>query len=241
MTTLLIRTIVIYLILVISLRLTGKRQIGEMQLSELVVTFMLSELAVFPITDKNVPLAHAVLPIAVLLSSEVIFSFIQTKSPAFRKFLCGGPSVIIEKGRLKPDVLAKNRLDVEEMLGELRLKGCFDISQVEWAILEENGKMSVLTRADASPFTPEQLDLPVDEHGCAHPVVVDGKANQNGLTAANKTESWLDCFLESKGIPLSHVFLMTVDDLGDVSVYASKGDPKKADLSLKKYSGGDNS
>lgn len=238
MTTVLLRTIVIYLTLVLSLRLTGKRQIGEMQLSELVVTFMLSELAVFPITDKNVPLTHAILPIAVLLSSEVIFSFLQTKSPAFRKFLCGGPSVIIEKGRLRPDVLAKNRLDVEEMLGELRLKGCFDISQVEWAILEENGKMSVLTRADTSPFTPEQLNLPVDEHGCAHPVIVDGLVNANGLSSAGKTEAWLEKFLKKNGLSLPHVFLMTVDDLGDVSVYASSGDPKKNSLSLKKYSGG---
>ena len=238
MTTLLIRTIVIYLILVISLRLTGKRQIGEMQLSEFVVTFMLSELAVFPITDKNVPLAHAVLPIAVLLSSEVIFSFLQTKSPAFRKFFCGGPSVIIEKGRLRPDVLAKNRLDVEEMLGELRLKGCFDISQVEWAILEENGKLSVLTRTEASPITPEQLHIPTDEHGCSHPVIVDGQVNKNGLSSAGKSEVWLEKFLKKAGVSLPHVFLMTVDDLGDVSVYASSGDPKKNTLSMKKYSGG---
>ncbi len=238
MPTLLLRTIIIYLILVMSLRLTGKRQIGEMQLSELVVTFMLSELAVFPITDKNVPLTHAILPIAILLSAEVIFSFLQTKSPAFRKFFCGGPAVIIEKGQLKPGVLAKNRLDVEEMLGELRLKGCFDISQVEWAILEENGKLSVLTRADASPFTPEQLDLPVDEHGCAHPVIVDGQVNENGLMSSGKSGAWLDDFLERISVPRSHVFLMTIDDLGDVSVYASVGDPKKRDLSLRKYSGG---
>ena len=175
MATVLIRTASIYLILIMAMRLTGKRQIGELQIAELVVTFMLSELAVYPITDKNASLAHAVLPIILLLSLEVIFSFIQTKSRTARKLFSGGPTVIISQGRLCIEELAKNRLDLEELLGELRLKDIFDISEVEYAILEENGKLSVFLKAPKRPATVEELGvIPIDA-GISHPIIIDGK------------------------------------------------------------------
>ncbi len=221
-----LRTIIIYVILIISIRATGKRQIGELQVAELVVTFMLSELAVYPITDKNVPLSHAVVPIVLLLSLEIIFSFVQTKSLAFRKLFCGGPTVIIKKGELIPKELANNRLDVEEMLGELRLKGVFNLSDVEYAILEENGKLSVLTKAAANPFTPEQLDISVIEHGTSHPVIVDGKRNEKALRASGRSDIWLEKLLKAKKTRETDIFLMTVDDAGDVALYVSSPDDK---------------
>ncbi len=219
MATVLIRTALIYLILITAIRLTGKRQIGELQIAELVVTFMLSELAVYPITDKSVPLVHAVLPIILLLSLEVIFSFIQTKSRAARKLFSGGPTVIIDRGKLCIEELAKNRLDLEELLGELRLKDVFDISEVEYAILEENGKLSVLKKANDSSFTPEQLGLKVSEKGCAHAVIVDGEVNSPALSSASKNEKWLMEYLEREKAELSTVFLMTVNDCGEASLY----------------------
>ncbi len=219
MATVLIRTALIYLILIMAMRLTGKRQIGELQIAELVVTFMLSELAVYPITDKNASLAHAVLPIILLLSLEVIFSFIQTKSRTARKLFSGGPTVIISQGRLCIEELAKNRLDLEELLGELRLKDVFDISEVEYAILEENGKLSVLRKATDSPFTPDQLGIKVSEKGCAHAVVVDGEINRPALVSASKSETWLTDFLNRESADLQSVFLMTVNDAGEVTLF----------------------
>lgn len=228
MLTVFIRTLIMYFTLVIAVRLTGKRQIGELQVSELVVTYMLSELAVFPITDKNAPLFHSVVPIIVLLSLEVIFSFIQTKSIRFRKLFSGGPTLLISKGKLNAAELAKNRIDLEELLGELRLKGAFDIADVEYAFLEENGQLSVLLKASSSPFTPDQLDITVTEKGCAHAVVVDGEINRAGLVSALKTERWLEALLKKENITADDVFLMTVDDAGCSTVMVrDKSDKQK--------------
>jgi len=218
MLTVFLRTLIMYFTLVAAVRLTGKRQIGELQVSELVVTYMLSELAVFPITDKNASLAHSIIPIVMLLSLEVIFSFIQTKSIRFRKIFSGGPTLLISKGKLDAAELAKNRIDLEEFLGELRLKGAFDIADVEYAFLEENGQLSVLMKASASALTPEQLAFPVTEKGCSHAVVVDGEINDAGLASAKKSGRWLLELLEKEGLTADDVFLMTVDDVGSATV-----------------------
>ena len=221
MITLFIRTLIIYLVLVAAIRLTGKRQIGELQISELVVTFMLSELAVFPITDKNIPMLHSVIPIVLLLSLEIVFSFVQTKSRVFRNIFSGKPTVIVRRGKLLPEALAGNRLDIEELMGELRLKGVFDISDVEYALLEENGKLSVLPKADSSAITPASLGFKVTERGIAHQVISDGCVSDEELSAASKDRSWLTRILEGAGTVESDVFLMTVNDAGDISIYIS--------------------
>ena len=218
MLTTFIRTLIMYFSLIVAVRLTGKRQIGELQVSELVVTFMLSELAVLPITDKSLPLSFAVIPIVLLLSLEVIISFIQTKSIAFRKFFSGGPTVLIEKGKLKAEELAKNRIDLEELLGELRQKGAFNISDVEYAFLEENGKLSVLPKAESAPLTPAQLAFPVVEAGCSHAVIVDGKINDTALSSANMTAKHAEKLLSSEKLTVADVFLMTADDAGNVFI-----------------------
>ena len=218
MLTVFLRTLIMYFTLVTAVRLTGKRQIGELQVSELVVTYMLSELAVFPITDKNAPLIHSIVPIVVLLSLEVVFSFLQTKSIRFRKFFSGGPTLLISKGELDAAELAKNRIDLEEFLGELRLKGAFNISDVEYAFLEENGQLSVLLKASQSPFIPSQLDLPVTERGCAHAVIVDGVINEVGLCSASKSQQWLENLLTKENVDTANVFLMTVDDAESATI-----------------------
>ncbi len=230
MATVLFRTIIIYVVLLVAIRVTGKRQIGELQVAELVVTFMLSELAVYPITDSDASLAHAVVPIVLLLSLEVIFSFVQTKSPTIKRVLGGRPTVLINRGKLSAGELARNRIDLEEFLGELRLKDVFDISEVEYAILEENGKLSVLKKAADSPFTPGQLDFSVKEKGNAHAVIVDGKVDVNALGAANKTEKWLAGYLSRREVEAENVFLMTVDDSGGASLYAFDGGDTKRPL-----------
>ncbi len=235
MATVLTRTVIIYILLIISIRITGKRQIGELQISELVVTFMLSELAVFPITDKSIPLLHGILPITVLLSLEVVFSFLQTKSVPFRKFFCGGPCVLIDKGKLLPDVLAENRIDVEELFGELRLKGVFDVSNVWYAVLEENGQLSVLPKASSSAFTPDQLGLNVKEHGISHPIIVDGEVNEAGIKSSGLNYKEIERFLKKHNITADNIFLMTADDTGDVLVYVTDKKDRYRIVSQKKY------
>lgn len=220
MLTVFFRTILIYLILILCLRISGKRQIGELQVSELVVTFMLSELAVFPITDKNIPLLYAVVPIISLLSLEVIFSFLQTKSISIRKLLSGRPVILISKGKLSVNELKKNRIDLEEFLGELRQKDVFDIGDVEYAVLEENGKLSVLKKAYVSALTPEQLELNISDNGMCHCVIVDSCINQKALFSAGITEKTLDQILRNHNKHICEVFLMTINDSGGVTLYS---------------------
>lgn len=217
--TVFFRTIIIYLILIFCLRLSGKRQIGELQVSELVVTFMLSELAVYPITDKSIPLLYAVVPIISLLSLEVIFSFLQIKSLFIRKILSGGPVILIKQGKLSEKELKKNRLDLEEFLGELRQKDVFDIGEVEYAILEENGKLSVMKKSVDSPLTPRQLELKIPENGMCHCVITDGKLNESAISSAGLTEKRIKKVLAAGGHTVEGAFLMTVNDSGGATLY----------------------
>lgn len=224
MVTCFVRTLVMYFSLVVAVRLTGKRQIGELQVSELVITYMLSELAVFPITDKNVPLLHAIVPILLLLSLEVIFSFLQTKSGSFRRIFSGSAAVLISHGKIDRAELQKNRIDLDELLGELRLKGAFDIADVEYAFLEENGKLSVQLTAQASPLTPKQLELPVSESGCAHAVIVDGEMSERAIGEVNLNCRCIEKYLDEAGVHLEDVFLMTLDDAHNVTLVIDDGE-----------------
>ena len=187
MITLFIRTLLIYFILLVSIRLMGKRQIGELQITEFIVTFMLSELATTPIIDKRIPVAYAVVPILLLLSLEVIFSFIVSKLPSLKKVFFGSPGILICRGVIMQKELEKNRIDINELLSELRLKDIADPSDVEYAILEDNGKLSVIKKASSSPVTPSDMSIKVKESGVAHPLIICGTVSEAGLKISGKT------------------------------------------------------
>ena len=215
--TVFLRTVFIFFLLIVSMRVMGKRQVGELQISELVVTFMLSELAVLPIADRAVPVSHALVPILTLLSAEVILSFLETKSNKLKKLLGGEPATLIRKGKLDADELARHRIELEELLAEMRLCGVFDIADAEYAILEENGKLSVFPVAAKAPATPADLHLDPDEHGIAHACILDGQVISRNLTRAGWDRARLDEELKKRKMAVSDVFVLTVDDLGAVT------------------------
>lgn len=210
MATVLIRTLLIYILFICVIRLTGKRQVGELQVSELVITFMVSELATIPIQDISIPFSYSVLPIVFLLASEVILSFITTKSVKAKKLFAGNPSVLIRQGKLNQRELADLRIGVNELLGELRLKDASDISQVDYAIIEQNGKLSVFLK-DGESTSPTVS-------GIGHAVVIDGVINESNLRYSQKNKIWLEKYLSAHKIELSDIFLMTVDDKSKVSI-----------------------
>lgn len=218
MVTVLIRTLLIYFMLLIALRLTGKRQVGELQISELVITFMISELATSPIQDLSIPLIYSVIPIIFLLCAEIILSFLATKSTVLKKMFFGNPSVIIKNGVLDQKELGRLRMGINELLGELRLKDVSDIEDVEYAIFEENGKLSITLKSAKQPLCPDDVKISSTEKGIAHPVVTDGTVNQNGLMLSGKNEEWLKHYLHKKKIDISTVFLMTVNDQGKINI-----------------------
>lgn len=214
MLTCLIRTVLIYLLLVLAIRTTGKRQIGELEISELVSTFLLSEIASAPIGNQEVPLSFAILPILTIISLEVIVSFLTTRSPLMKKIFLGSPIILIRRGKLQQKELSKARMSVEELLSELRQNGASAIEEVAYAILENNGKLSVTPRAMHKPMTPGDLRLPAPERGIAHAIVVDGIIKKEALDGSGQNEAWLDEILRKSKCKLREVFLLTVDDLG---------------------------
>lgn len=218
MVTIFIRTVLIYIILVFSMRLMGKRQVGELQLSELTVTILLSELAAYPLTDKDAPFAYSALCILLLLSIEVIVSFILLRFPSLKVLLTGKPSIIIRDGTLDQKELMRQRLCLSELLCALRQEGVFDIADVKYAILEENGKLSVFPKPEVSPLTPRDAKIKAEDNGIAHSLIIDRKIIRQNLKDAGWTRSRLDKALKARNCRLDDVFLFSVNDAEDITV-----------------------
>ncbi|MGN1345370.1 MAG: DUF421 domain-containing protein [Eubacteriales bacterium] len=218
MLTIFIRTIIVYFVLVISIRFMGKRQIGEIQISEFIITLMLSEIAVSPISNRNMPILHAVVAILLLLAVEVIISYLLIKSNLLKRIFYGSPSVLIKRGRLMQKEIKKNRVEIDELISELRQKGYPDISEVYYAILEDNGKLSVFPKSGKNPVTPDDLSLSVTEKGIAHICIIDGNIIEHSLKVFGWDVSRVLHELEKNKARLPDVFLMTVDDSGVVNI-----------------------
>ena len=216
MVTILFRTIIIYLILIITMRIMGKRQLGELEPSELVTTFLLSEIASLPITNLDIPVMYAIIPIIILLSLEVFASLILIKIPSLKNLLSPRPNVIIEKGKLRQKELKNLRLSTDEFISELRQAGYPNISDVYYAILEENGKLSVIPKAASEPPSAEALTFPVKESGISHILVSDGKINKHSLELLGLCEKDVNIFI--KGRKLDDIFLLLYGDDGSVNI-----------------------
>jgi uncharacterized membrane protein YcaP (DUF421 family) len=202
MATVLLRTVIIYFIFTLSVRLVGKRQIGELQLSEFVTTLMLSELAINCIQDISFPISYSLLPLIFLLSAEVIISFLVTKSKKIKKLFLGAPNIIIKEGILNQKELSKQRMSINELLSELRLKDIDDISMVDYAIIEQNGKLSV--------FEKKKGGGRVDKSQFCYAIITDGELNENDLEYLSIDKKWVDDYLKSKGYQMEQIFLMTL-------------------------------
>jgi Predicted membrane protein len=200
MVTILFRTLIIYVLLLCAMKIMGKRQIGELEISDLVTTLMLSELAVTPISDNNTPLSHAVVPILILISFEIIATFISTKNNTLKKFMIAKPSYIINKGVLQQKELEKTRMSINEFIGELRLKDVGDIKNVNYAILESNGQMSVFLKNTDQTST------------IAHSIVIDGQICEQSLISLGYNQKWLFKKLAEYNCPIKETFLFTIDD-----------------------------
>ncbi|MBQ7822537.1 MAG: DUF421 domain-containing protein [Clostridia bacterium] len=215
MTTIFVRTIIIYVTLILAIRIMGKRQVGQLEVSELVTTFLLSELASFPITDDSIPLLFSVIPILTLVALEVIGAYAVTKSNRLKRIFIGRPTMIICKGKLDQKELERNRISVEELFSQLRMKSIVSLDEVEYAILEQNGQLSVITRSQVQPLSPVDVNIDVPEKGIAHALIIDGEINDQNLEVAGKTKEWLKKKIKSYGCRIEDVFIFTVDDHGD--------------------------
>ena len=218
MVTVLIRTIIIYLALIAVMRLMGKRQIGELEISDLVTTFLISEIASLPITDSELPLSHAIIPIIALLTLEVIISALLSRFPKIKSLFRASPSTLIKDGVLSQKAMCDARLSFDELFSELRQQGIDDISHVKYAILEQNGKITVIQKARYLQPTAEQLHLKSKETGLFHIVIEKGSVNKHGLRSTGISEKTLDTMLSKKSLKVKDVYLMMINDAEETKI-----------------------
>ena len=224
MTTAFLRTVILYFILMIGLRLMGKRQIGELEPSELVLTLIISDLAAVPMQDFGIPLVNGLFPIATLLCLSMLLSFFSLKSIRFRAIVCGQPTVIIREGRVLQQNMARNRFTVDELLEQLRSQGYSDLSAVKYAILETSGQVSVLPYTKASPITPQVVQMEVQDDVTLPVLLInDGHVMSANLSASGYDRTWLDRQLKDRRLTSPRqVFFMTVDEAGAVVCVAKE-------------------
>ena len=224
MTTAFFRTVILYFILMVGLRLMGKRQIGELEPSELVLTLIISDLAAVPMQDFGIPLVYGVLPIVTLLCLSMILSFCNLKSVRFRSLLCGQPAMIIREGRLVQGAMAKNRFTVDELYEQLRGQGITDLASVKYAILETSGKVSVLPYTKDSPVTPKVMGAEVSDDVTLPVLLInDGHVMSENLRQSGYNETWLTKQLQERRLTSPReVFLLTVDETGSVTCVAKE-------------------
>ena len=210
-----LRVVIIYLVLSISMRLMGKRQLGELEVSELITTFMLSEIATAPITSPEKSMLQAVVAILVLLALELVASFILLKIPAIKNLVSPKPNMLIDRGVINQKELSKQRLTNEELLSSLRQQGYTDLSEIYYAVMEGNGKLTVVPRSSSRPATTSELGLTVAETGMQHILVSDGRLDKNGMKRLGWKKADVDNILSAQKCELSDIFLLTCDDAGN--------------------------
>jgi uncharacterized membrane protein YcaP (DUF421 family) len=224
MTTAFFRTLILYFILMVGLRLMGKRQIGELEPSELVLTLIISDLAAVPMQDFGIPLVNGVFPIVTLLCVSMLLSFFSLKSIRFRGLICGYPTVIIRDGKVLQRNMARNRFTVDELLEQLRSQGYSDLTAVKYAVLETSGQVSVLPYTKDSPVTPQVMNMTVQDDVTLPVLVInDGHIMSENLSASGYDAVWLDKQLKERRLTSPRqVFLMTVDEAGAVTCVAKE-------------------
>lgn len=212
------RTLVIYLLLTCAMRLMGKRQIGELEVSELITTLLISEVATLPIENADIPVLHAVIPIVTLVALEVVMATALSRSPSLRKKLESAPSMLICRGKLNQTELCRNRMSVEELFSGLRQQGIADPSEVAYAIMEKNGQLSVIPKAAHRPLTAGDVKCEVRESGMTHMLICDGKINTYNLRLLGHDEDWLNKQLQRHGVAAEDLLYLLCDDAGRVTL-----------------------
>ena len=208
------RTIALYLVLIFSIRLMGKRQIGQMEPSEFVVTMLVANLAAIPMQDPGLPLYSGLVPILTVLGLELVLSGVIMRSVALRRFFCGKPVILIDNGKLLQDNLRRTRVTLDELTGHLREKDVLDIRTVQFAILETNGNLSVFPYPKHLPATAKDAGIQAGKQSLPVTLIEDGYISQKNLAVAGKSAQWLQKFLADQNLAPEAVFLLTIDGQG---------------------------
>lgn len=210
------RTLFLYLVLIFAVRLMGKRQIGEMEPAEFVVTMLVANLAAIPMQDGAIPLYSGLVPILTVLGMELVLSGLILRSVRLRQLLCGKPVILIDNGKILQENLKSARINLDELTGQLRAKDVLDIRTVQFAILETSGDLSVFPYPKEKPASAKDAGVQATGQHLPVTVVEDGYLSRENLERAKKDEKWLEKVLSQHNCGVKETFLLTVDESGQV-------------------------
>ena len=211
-----IRTILMYLILIFSVRLMGKRQIGQMEASEFVVAMLVADLASIPMQDEGIPLYSGLMPLLTVLGMELLLSGLSLRSLRLRRLLCGKPVILIENGRILRENMGATRVTLDELMGHLREKDVLDIRTVQYAILETNGNLSVFPYPAELPISAREAGIHPKDRFLPVTIIEDGRLLPENLKEARRDEAWLRNVLGDYRATVAGTWLLTVDKSGQV-------------------------
>ncbi len=217
-----IRTIIIYIFVTFAIRIMGKRQIGDMQPNELVITLLISEIAAIPLQDMSQPILNGIIAIFVLIVLEIIISVLALKSGYIRRIMNGQSVVIIKNGIIDQNAMKKVRMSVLDLIEQLRIKDVFDISTVAFAVLEVNGELSVLLKSNEQNVTNKDLYLITKDAFLPLPVITDGKIINDSLNALKITINDVKKILNRNNTTLKKVYLLTLDRQGNINLIKTR-------------------
>lgn len=210
------RSIVLYVLVLIVMRLMGKREIGQLQPFELAIAIMIADLASIPMTEIGIPIYYGIVPILGLLMMHMFISFLNMKSIKAREILCGRPSILIYRGKIIEKELKKQRFTINELEERLRGNDVFNIGDVEYAILETSGQVTVIQKPEKRNVTPEDLNITPDYEGIPYDLVVDGKVMTENLKELGKNYKWLEKQTEKFNMKPEEALVVTLDAKGQI-------------------------
>ena len=211
-----IRAIILYIIVLVVMRLMGKREIGQLQPFELAISIMIADLASIPMTELGIPISNGIIPILGLLVMHLIISVLNIKSIKAREIICGRPAILIYRGRIDEKVLQKERFTINELQERLRGDNIFNISDVEYAILETNGQVTVIPKPNKRNVVTEYLNINAEYEGIPYDLVIDGKIMYDNLKTLGKDEIWLQRQLKGFKTNVKDVLIATLDGRGQI-------------------------
>lgn len=222
-----LRTIIMYIFVVFILRIMGKRQIGELEASELVVTIIVSEIAALPITNPGVPLSGSIIAILILIIMEIFISQAAYHSVGVRTLLYGKPSTFFEKGKLNQEEMKKQRFNVADLMEEIRNNGAVSLDQIDYVIMETNGKVSVILNSDESPVTPTDMNFKTDPIYMSYVIIDNGNLIRSNLKRLGLNDEWLDKQLKSHKVKhIDDVFYLSFEEKTGKTLLIPKESPK---------------
>lgn len=213
-----IRTVLMYLFVILAVRIMGKRQLSDMQTTELVITLIIADIASIPIQNTSQPLLSGVVPILILICAEIFISVIMMKSSRIRNLICGKPEIIISDGRLCQRTLKALRMTTEDLCVQLRQLGAYNITDIQYCIIEPNGKLSVQLRPEKRSPNCEQLSVAVQDTGIEAVVVSDGEYLESSMRLCNVDKNWVDDILKGENLKLKDVMIMSANRLKEYHI-----------------------